>query len=91
MAPKRFKTDLRLWFCISFALFTIPWLTSSYNYFEMPPARVLIELCIHPTNIHETIGILEVLAILGGMISIPAVCLGWILQCVVVMVRDAKR
>jgi len=84
MAHKQFKTDLRWWICISLALFVVPWFLPISPYGANPFA-----FCVE--SFGDGSDSLIIISIYVLMLGIPAFVLGWILQCVVVMVKGAKN
>ena len=90
MALKRFQTDLRLWFWISLMLFVIPWFVP---FGDLKGSGYLPIICwgvlfTAPSHIFEALVFIGFFCLLFG---IPAIAIGWVVQCVVVMIRDAKR
>jgi hypothetical protein len=81
MALKRYKTDLRLWCCISAVLNAILWyLPISQD--GMTPVFFCIDSFSHD-SLTDSLTISLVYTLMFG---IPAIVLGWILQCLAVMV-----
>jgi hypothetical protein len=85
MALKRFQTNGRLWFWISLVLFIIPWFVPFGDYF---PILLFYILFAFPSHIFETTVFIGFYCLLFG---IPAMAVGWLVQCVVVMIRDSRR
>jgi hypothetical protein len=90
MALKRFKTQTRLWSWISLVLFVVPWFVpfgdlkgSGYL-----PVTCWWVLFAYPGHLVETLAFIGYFILLFG---IPAICIGWVLQCVIVMIKSAKR
>jgi hypothetical protein len=90
MALARFKTDRTCWVWISLVLFVVPWLLPIFECKGDPvaPGMHWITLFTHPTHFDETLGVIGILSLLFG---IPAMLIGWVLQAMFVMVRDARR
>jgi|SRR5579859_4277553 len=90
MTLTRFKTDQRWWFWISLVLFVVPWLLPIWDVKgdPMPPGICWIILFTHPSHFGETLTFIGIFSLL---FSVPAISVGWVLHCVVVMIRDARR
>ncbi len=81
MALKHYKTDLRLWFWISAVLNAIAWyLPISYD------GATPVFFCIFSFRKDSLTDSLTISLVYTLMFGIPAIVLGWILQCVVVIV-----
>jgi hypothetical protein len=96
MSLKHFKTERGLWLKISLLLFTALWfvpMVGGKGAGSMPPVALLIgligEVLFHPTQVNEDgfifIGLFTV------FFALPAIALGWVLQALVVVVRDGRR
>jgi hypothetical protein len=90
MALTRFKTDKRLWFWISLVLFIVPWFLPIWGIKNdtMMPATIWLILVEYPDHLFESFTGICVFTLLFG---VPAISIGWILHCVLVMVRDTIR
>ena len=91
MALKRFQTDGRLWFWISLVLFVIPWFVPFGDKVlgsGFLPIMCWVGLFVEQSHIYELLVFIGFFCVLFG---IPAIAIGWVIQCVVVMIRDAKR
>jgi hypothetical protein len=86
----RFRTNRRVWFAISLVLFIVPWFVPMIELNpRMAPTRLWLAL-FAPVLGHMT----DVLVFLGWFIvlfGLPAIALGWVLQCLVVMVRAGTK
>jgi hypothetical protein len=91
MALKRFKTDRRLWFWISLVLFVVPWFMPIDKVLVDRPAEFWTGLFTHLGDGGEALGALTMIGCWSLLLGLPAVCVGWVLQCVVVMIRGAKK
>ena len=90
MKHRRFNTDLRWWLWISLVLFVLPWLLPIWDVkgSAMLPGMCWVILFSDPTHAFEALGFIAIFSLLFG---VPAVSVGWVLQCVVVMMRDRRR
>ena len=89
MALTRFKTDWRWWTWISLVLFLVAWfIPLPFGKGSGLAAYFWINLFTHPNYFFETLVFIGMYSLL---FSIPAISIGWILQCVVVMIRDARK
>jgi hypothetical protein len=62
-----------------------------YNFFGKRAADVWIALFVtHLMDLGETMGELLMICICIVLFGIPSICIGWVLQCVVVVIRDKK-
>jgi hypothetical protein len=90
MALTRFKTDWRWWTWISLVLFVVAWFIPMLfmKGDAGTPAYFWILLFTHPSYFFETLVFIGMYSLL---FSIPAISIGWVLQCVVVMIREARK
>jgi hypothetical protein len=90
MTLTRFKTDRRWWFWISLVLFVVPWLLPIWGVkgSSMPPGNCWIILFTHHDHFGETMTFIGIFSLLFG---VPAISIGWILHCFIVMIRGARR
>src|SRR5262245_35967993 len=89
MALRRFETDMRLWIWISLTLFAIAWFAPLLGKFgDTPAAALWFILLNYPKNIGVVLYFLAVYTLIFGSASI---LVGWLLQTLVVMVRDARK
>jgi hypothetical protein len=90
MTLTRFKTDGRWWFWISLTLFVVPWFLPIWDVKgdAMRPAACWIFLFAHPSQVNQA---LEVIFMFSLLFGVPAISIGWVLHCIAVMIRDAKR
>jgi hypothetical protein len=91
MSIKRFKTNRRLWFWISLVLFVLPWFLPIDNVLVDRPVVFWIALFTHLGDAGETLGALEMIGVWSVLLGLPAICVGWVLQCVVVMIRGERK
>lgn len=91
VALTRFKTDLRLWFWISLVLFVVPWFLPIWGgkgADKMMPAVIWLVLVQFPSHLGESLfGICGFTLVFGA----PAILVGWIIQCIAVMVSAGVR
>lgn len=90
MALKRFETDWRLWLWFSLVLFLLPWFVP---FGDLKGSGYLPVTCwwilfAYPSHLVETLTFIAFFILLFG---IPAICIGWVLQCVFVMIRVGRR
>lgn len=88
MALKRFKTNKPIWLLISAALFIPPWFIGTIDKHEaMHAAHLWLMLFGETVNFGEVVvGIFSCTLLFG----IPALVVGWVLQCLIIMVRDSR-
>jgi len=93
MALKHFRTSKRLWFYISLVLFVIPWFIPWFGHdlYISCPAVLWIAVFARLDSFGETIGALQFLVLFTLSFGVPAVSIGWVLQCIIVMVRDMRK
>ena len=86
---ERHTTNKRLWAAISVVLFVLPWfLLRSGKGDEMRPAELWVEFFRYPESAWEILwGILG----LSLIFAIPAVLIGWVLQAMIVIIRDSVK
>lgn len=86
MVIKKFKTDIRLWLWISLVLFLAPWfipIIPDKNRLLMPISSLVDA---SPNYIiWEGIGILTLL------FGVPAVAIGWVFQCMIVLAKGRRE
>ena len=87
---KRFKTDYRLWFWVSIALFVVPWCLPICDVKgrSTPPGICFWILLSSPRHILEALGIIAIFTLLFG---IPAFALGWIVQATLAVIWQRRR
>jgi hypothetical protein len=86
MALKRFKTNRRLWLAVSLALFLPPWFVGyiGKSADEMHAAGLFVVAIHNPEVIFLILG-------LALMFAIPALAIGWVIHCLIVLVLDFLR
>ncbi len=88
MTLQRFKTNPRLWLVFSLTLFLVPWFIPMLGkYSKTPPLW-------YPVSIFgsgDTIWALKGTGTLVLLFGVPAVLVGWVLQCIVTMFRRRKE
>ena|SRR5215469_285961 len=91
MALKRFKTDWRIWLCISLLLFAIPWfIQEPLGKANLMPVALFFN---GPetgswSDPDEAGWRLFFIAFWTVCCGIPAVLVGWVMQAIAVSVRD---
>jgi hypothetical protein len=89
MNPRRFETNKRLWLFVSLTLFLIPWFVMPFGKGnEMRPAGLWLVLFQYPDHAYGTTVFLLIFTLLFG---IPAVAIGWVLQCLIVMLSSSFK
>jgi hypothetical protein len=90
MTLSRFKTSGKWWFWISLTLFVVPWFLPIWGVKgdTMMPAAIWILLFTHLDHFIETLMGICMFCLFFG---VPAVSIGWILQCIAVMIRDTVK
>jgi hypothetical protein len=86
MALKRFKTNRCLWLALSLVLFLLPWFVGHIGKSadEMHAAGLFIVAIHNPEVIFLILG-------LALMFAIPALAVGWVIHCLIVLVVDYFR
>lgn len=82
MKAQVYKTDKRLWLIASLGIFIPLWFGEDVN--GIPHWGLFPLLFAFPDHAGETLGFLTAFSVLFG---VPAVLLGWIIQCVIVMLK----
>ena len=90
MSLRRFKTDQRWWFWISLFLFVIPWFLPIWATKDDYSAPGVCWLVLF-TDLRLFQEALSFILAFSLLFAIPAISVGWVLHCVAVMVRDARR
>lgn len=89
MNRTRFETNKRLWLFISVGLFLVPWFALRMGKGDgMCPAGLWLVLFEYPDHGLETLGVLLILSLSFGTV---AVVIGWVLQCLVVVIQSKFR
>jgi len=89
MTGKRFKMNWRLWFWISLVLFVVPWfIPNSNKSYDEPDAYLWYALFAYPDHSGE---IWTLIGYSGLLYGLPAIFVGWVLQCAIVMVGDSRK
>jgi hypothetical protein len=89
----RFKTDSRWWFCISLVLFVLSWFLPVWDLKGAPstPPWVLWVSLFADSGPDHLGWTLRHLGMFSLFFAFPAVAVGWVLHCVAVIVRDARK
>jgi len=90
MKFKRFTTDRRLWLWISLTLFVISWFLPFDNVkggWVFRPGFVVFSLFLD----RDFLAGLFFASLFSLLFCIPAVVGGWIIQCIVVMIRGRRH
>jgi len=90
MSLSQFKSDRRLWFGVSFFLFVIPWFVFEFGK-SSPPDHPIILWQILFTEPSQFVRSLAYILVFSLFFGIPALAVGWVIHCLLVMVRDAIR
>lgn len=90
MAHPRFKTDRRLWFCVSLVLFVFPWFVFEFGKSGSSDHPIILWqiLVTQPSHFEETLIFISMFTLFFG---IPALAIGWVIHCLLVMIKDAVR
>jgi hypothetical protein len=90
MTRTRFKTNGKWWFWISLTLFVVPWFLPIWGIKgdTLMPAAIWIILFTHLDHFIETLMGIYMFCLAFG---VPAIFIGWIIQCIAVIVRDTIR
>jgi hypothetical protein len=90
MTLTRFKTNGKWWFWISLTLFVVPWLLPIWGAKgdTLMPVFIWLILFTHLDHFIETLMGICMFCLLFGA---PAISIGWIVQCIAVMIRDTIR
>ena len=91
MAIRRFETNWRLWRWISLVLFVLPWFLPIDNVLVDRPVFFWIGLFTHLDDRREAFGALGMIGVWSLLLGLPAIGVGWVLQCVVVIVRGTRK
>lgn len=89
MKLKRFRTDLRIWLTVSAILFIPPWFVGTIDkHEEVRPYNLWVMLFSQPLSFPTLItGILTCSVMFGA----AALAVGWVLHCLVVMIRRPRN
>jgi hypothetical protein len=86
MRLKQFKTHKPLWLWVSLVLFVPPWFVGGVGKYEdMPAAGLWLVLFSNPVNLGAALSRLFVCTLFFG---IPALVIGWVIHCLIIVVRD---
>jgi hypothetical protein len=88
MAFKRFKTDKRIWLCISLLLFAIPW------FIQEPLGKTNLMPVVIFFKDPDGAGVgwrLLFIFVWTFFCGIPATLIGWVAQAILVFVRDRRK
>jgi hypothetical protein len=89
MNLRRFTTHKRLWLFVSLTLFLIPWFVIPFGKGnEMTPAGLWLVLFQYPDHAYSTALFLLIFIFLFG---IPALAIGWVLQCLIVILASSFK
>jgi hypothetical protein len=90
MAFEKFKTDRRLWFWFTLVLFVIPWFMplGDLKGSRFPFVIYIAGIFLDPGHFEKCFVAAGACSLLFG---IPAISIGWVVQCIVAIIRDAKR
>ncbi len=90
MALKRFKTKIWLWLSLSLCLFVPPWFIGPIGSSgaEITAAGYWVLLFTHPSNFGA---VLDGIFICTIFFAIPALAIGWVVHCLIVIAVDLVR
>lgn len=89
MTFSRYQTDKRLWLWVSLVLFVAPWfLVPIGKSDEWRPAILWLFLFTEPHHLLEVVGGIVMFSLL---FAIPACAVGWVVQCLIVIVRSTWK
>jgi hypothetical protein len=90
MSLKRLTINRRWWFWISLVLFVVPWFLPILDVEGAPmsPGVCSIILLKDPGHIGGTLTMIGMFILL---IAVPAISIGWVLQYILVRIKDAVR
>ena len=92
MPLKRFKTDRRLWFWISIALFIVPWFIPMFGKDSaMRPMDMFFVLVSSVGSDVDMFGALAAIGFYTVLLGIPAAVMGWVLQGLIVMLKSPRK
>jgi heme/copper-type cytochrome/quinol oxidase subunit 2 len=96
MKVTRFQTDARLWEWIALAVLAASWCIpvisiKSGPYFSIATAFKELVAALHQHDDSATQLFRGVFIVFGSTSVVVAIVLGWLLHCLVVMVRARKR
>ena len=80
-----------MWFWISLALFVVAWFMPIDCVLVDRPVFFWIGLFTHLDDRSEALGALSMIGAWSLLLGLPAICAGWVLQCIVVMIRGEKK
>jgi hypothetical protein len=82
-----YRTNKRIWAGASLALFLPGWFVPIFMG-EIPPWMLIPAMFVDRDHLSETAGFVGMFLIAFG---VPAVVLGWVVQCLIVIVRAKFR
>lgn len=93
MASKEFKTNGWLWFWISLVLFVVPWFIPMIDCKGeyLRPAWVFIVPFISENHMAGVIYALGCTVICSLLFSVPAISIGWVFQCMIVLAKSRRE
>jgi hypothetical protein len=83
----QFKTNKRLWLAVSVVIFIACWFIPMFGAQPALPGFIFLAGLFDPTHFRE---VLPMAAMLLFAFASGAIIVGWILQCVFVMLRYAR-
>ncbi len=88
MALQRFRTNRRLWVVFSLILFLVPWFIPMIGkYSEAPPLLYPVSIFLEGDRTWA----LKNTGLLVMLFGVPALLVGWVLQCLVTIFRRRKE
>ena len=81
-----------MWFWTSLVLFAIPWFISEgKGVFVDRPYVLWLSLFTHFRDFGETEGAVVGIVTFSIVFSVPAICIGWVFQCLIVLMRGEEK
>jgi hypothetical protein len=83
---RKYPTNKRVWLIASVMLFVIPWFGRDVN--GTPHWGLFVIPFEFPNHASEA---LILIGMFSALIAGPAIAMGWVIQCVIVMIASAVR
>ncbi len=89
MKLKRFRTDNRIWLTTSAILFIPPWFIGTLDkHEEIRPFHLWLMLFSQPLSLPALVTGIATCCLMFG---VPSLLVGWVLHCLVVMIRRSRN